>query len=103
MKVTATVRSPGGAVTTLALPGEYIGRDEGVYVISATAIKEGYLSQESRLEFGVVAAPVTLIESRGIPVAKKPWPVFNLWLIGGIGVVAIAGISGIVWILRKRK
>ena len=103
MKVTATVRSPEGALTSLALPGQFIALDEGVYVVSATATKDGYAPWESRLEFGVIAEPVTLIESRGIPVAKKPWPVFNLWLIGGIGVVTIAGICAIIWIIRKGR
>lgn len=102
MKVTATVQGPGGAATAFALPGEFIARDEGVYVVSATATKEGYASEESRLEFGVIAAPVTLIESRGIPVANKPLP-FPVWLIGGIGAVAIIGLYAAFRVTRKRR
>ena len=102
MKVTATVRSPKGAVTPLDLPGQFIARDEGIYVVSATATKDGYAPQESRLECGVIAAPVTLIESRGIPVAKKPLP-FTLWLIGGIGAAAVIGLYAAFRIIGKRR
>jgi hypothetical protein len=104
IEVTAGIAFPDESAEVTELPSVLELSQEGAYVLTATASKEGYKSEEREIHFSVIAeqpniplrdAPVTAAEAEGLR-----WWWIMIGVLCGIALV-VAGL--VIFKQRQRK
>ena len=103
IEVTAGIAFPDESAVVTELPTVLELTQEGAYILTATALKEGYKGEDREIHFSVIAeqpniplrdAPVTVAEVDGFP-----W----WWVLIGVLCGVVLGVVGIALIKRRQR
>ena len=94
LSTAATLILPNDAERQIQMPSSYKPKSSGTYMLRVTASKEGYKTLTKEIEFGVLKAPINVLEGET--------PTFPTRYVT-IGAIGVAVIIAFVIFLRPRR